>query len=356
MNTIGRRSFPLTNGRITFLNGAQNWNPLTLDCGGRYRPIALGLLLLFGAGCAKPVEETTDTGESWDPVPANLEPQTSEEPFDNRMITADEMRQLLGANEQAQFEKSGRNFVAAYLANSGAQSLDPLAGQPLRVLQISETEISDLSALRGMPLEQVAMMDAPVTDLSPLAECGSITHLYLEQTQVSDLTPLKALPLKALYLNGCPVTDLSPLVGKQLDELNLCDTQVESLEPFAEMELGIVWLRNTAVTDLSPLSGRSVVSLDIQGSQISDLSPLANVSTLERLNIAETPVTDLTPLAALPLTRLIFSPEKIESGIDVIRAMASLREIDTEFEGQAAMSPAEFWERFDSGAFLPESK
>jgi hypothetical protein len=47
---------------------------------------------------------------------------------------------------------------------------------PLKLLNITETKVSDLSPLKGMPLET----------------------LWMEKTLVTDLSPLKDLPLKRI--------------------------------------------------------------------------------------------------------------------------------------------------------------
>ncbi len=79
-----------------------------------------------------------------------------------------------------------------------------------------------------------------------------------------------------------------------------------------------------------------------------DLSPLAGTA-LQRIHLAETPVSDLTPLAGLPLTRLIFTPSTVSKGIDQARAIPTLREVGVEFEKR--MNTQEFWKQYDAGLF-----
>ena len=69
--------------------------------------------------------------------------------------------------------------------------------------------------------------------------------------------------------------------------------------------------------------------------------------TLQRLHIGNTPVTDLTPLRNLPLTRLIFNPSPITKGLMDVRRIPTMREIGTTLEGQ--QPPIEFWEAYDKG-------
>ena len=60
----------------------------------------------------------------------------------------------------------------------------------------------------------------------------------------------------------------------------------------------------------------------------------------------------LRPLASLSLTRLIFTPAKIEQGIDVVRGMQSLEAIDVQFEDATkVLRPAQFWAKYDAGDF-----
>ena len=293
---------------------------------------------------------------------------------EDRVLTADEMREALGANENAQFEKTGRKFTVALLTNSGATSLEPLKGQPLKVIDVSQTRITDLSPLAGMPLENIGLAETKISDISPLkgmqlkhidatrsevadisalAGMTQLSHVYFEGAKVKDISPLKSAPLKAVWLNGCPIEDLSPLEGKNLEELNLCDTTLQNLDTVKTMKLGTLWMRNTNVKNLTPIADHGLVSLDVQGSAIDDLAALAQMTSLKRLNIAETEVTDLSPLAGLSLDRLIFSPEKITAGINAVRNMVSLRAIDTAFDGAAPqpMSPPEFWAKYDAGDF-----
>lgn len=309
---------------------------------------SLFLLLIPLSGCGQPAADAESGGSSWEPVPASAGDSPSS--YENRMVTAAEMRTLLGANEQARFERRGRSFVAAMLRESGAQTLEPLRGHPLRELDVSSTEVSDLSPLEGMPLEYLDASLTKVADLSPLAGSKRLKHLYLEGAEVRDISPLENLDLEVLWLHGCPVSDLSPLAGKRIEQLNLCNTGVTSLETVAGVQLETLWLRETDIRELTPISNLTLVSLDLQGCPVTDLTPLSEMTTLQRLNIAETEITDLRPLAGLKLQRLIFTPENISEGMDLLREMNSLQGLDTSFDGvEQAMTPAEFWDRYDRG-------
>lgn len=269
-------------------------------------------------GCS-PLEET-------DSAPA-IPVRTAIDDTTTYAITPSELRTKLGANERAHFRKSGNDIVAAELFDSGIRSVEALRGVPLRYLDLSMTDVSDLSPLAGMPL----------------------TELLIEQTPVSDISVLKGMSLEGLKLQDTRVTDLSPIYGMKLKELNLKGIPVSDLAPLADMPLQTLWVPDTNVVDLTPISQIKLVSLDVQDTQVSTLQPIAEMSTLKRLNIANTPIDDLTPLKDLKLERLTFTPGRITTGIDIIRQMPTLADIRVDIAEQ--MTAEEFWKRYDLGVF-----
>lgn len=320
---------------------------------------------------------------------------TAAEQADASSLAPSELRKRLGlSDQQAQFERVGGRIAGISLVDSGLTTLDglrgivprfleirnarvsdltPLASRKLERLILIDTDIADLAPFAGSPLEtlgldrcpirdlrpvtsgalkQVELLNLPLEDLSPLS-AAHLEYLWIERTQVRDLSPLKDSRLAKLHIKDSPVADLSPLSGRAFEELDLSGTAVVDLEPVSSMRLGILWLRGTKVVDLSPLATTELVSLDVQGTPVSNLQPLAALSTLQRLNIADTQVTDLTPLATMTLTRLIFTPGRIAKGLDVVRGMPSLQELDVQFEpdSRQAYSPSEFWRRYDAGEF-----
>ncbi|MCB1077911.1 MAG: hypothetical protein KDM64_08810, partial [Verrucomicrobiae bacterium] len=105
--------------------------------------------------------------------------------------------------------------------------------------------------------------------------------------------------------------------------------------------------------DISPLVTTPLISLTLHQTRVENLQPLATLRTLQRLHIGETPVKDLTPIASLPLTRLVFTPSTVEKGADLIRQIPTMQQLGVEFEDDmnTLMPPAIFWERYDKGEF-----
>lgn len=249
------------------------------------------------------------------------------------MVTADELRRRLGTDERATFRRVGMEIVEVGLAGAGVKSIEPLKGLPLRKLDLGFCRnVDDISALAGMPL----------------------STLILEGTSVADLSPLKGMQLKVLYLQDTPVTDLSVIQEMPLEQLNLKGVRVADVKPFASLPLSTIWLPGTDVRDISPLSKLSLESLDLQDTEVSELSALSHMTTLLRLNIAGTPITDIRPVTGLKLERIILSPETITRGMDELREIESLGQIWTSHEHR--FSANDFWERYDVGAWSSETE
>ena len=247
-------------------------------------------------------------------------------------VSASELRRRLGANENARFVRSGGTISQVELYDSGVTDLAPLRGLPLRTLGISGLPVEDLSPLAGMPLEV----------------------LTAEGTPVADLSPLEGVPLREAYLRETQVADLSPLADAPLEMLNVVGTRVTDLTAVRDLPLNTLWIGSTQVSDLSPLAGKSLESLDVEAAPVADLSVLADMPTLRRLNVAGTAVADLTPLAGLRLERLIFTPSKIERGLEAVREMPSLQTLGTNFD--TLMPAAEFWRKHDAGEFATQAR
>ncbi len=245
------------------------------------------------------------------------------------------------------------------LSCPGITDISPLAGLSLRSLNLRKTNVSDLSPLKGMPLEKLSFGCTQVTDLSPLRDCP-LEWLDLKDTKVSNLSPLKGMALKSLYLSNTEIRDLAPLAGMPLESLWLTNTKVEDLSPLRGIRLRTLGLNNTQVTDLSPLSGmplntllfcntpvEDVVALkamplerlELKNTKVRDISALEGMQ-FTYLELEETRVRDLSPLKGMPLQYLSFPMQHVVDGIPVVRAMNSLKLINS-------VSPDDFWDYYD---------
>jgi Leucine-rich repeat (LRR) protein len=109
--------------------------------------------------------------------------------------------------------------------------------------------------------------------------------------------------VRAAQLAGTGIGDLSPLKGLRLGALDLRVNPLSDLGPLANMPLVELYLEQTRVADLSALRGIALKVLYLSNTAVADLSPLSGMP-LEKLNLLGTRVTDITPLKNMPLKML----------------------------------------------------
>ena len=63
--------------------------------------------------------------------------------------------------------------------------------------------------------------------------------------------------------------------------------------------------------------------------------------------LANTHVTDLTPLGDMPLKVLSFTPRAVVKGVEAIRRMKTIQKIGC--HSSIHVEPAEFWKKYDAG-------
>ncbi len=290
-------------------------------CGNRLQLVLAACfagLSIFVAGCEEGPEGITA---------AEHARRAAENDSTTLKLAPKDLQKKLNANEMAKFLVSGNEIVEVNLFRSGVRKLDALKGLPLRGVDLGFTPVTDLSPLSGMKLET----------------------LVLENVPVSDISVIKGMPLKILKLQNSKVTDFSALAGLPLEQLNVLNLPFSDLSLLANMPLEILWLTGTQVTDLSLVPSRKLVSLDIERTEVSSLDALASMSSLRRLNMASTPITDVTPLKNLRLERLVLTPDRIRTGMDELRKVKSLILIQTSIDQE--MSADDFWKRYDLGVW-----
>jgi Leucine-rich repeat (LRR) protein len=189
-------------------------------------------------------------------------------------------------------------------------------------------------------------------------EAGVVTQLDFCTDDMADISPVRALSaLKHLSFHGSypgasPLSDLTPLEGLRLTRFDCMSVQVSDLSPLRDMPLDRLACSYTRVADLSPLKGMSLTTLYCHDTKISDLSPLKGLP-LRTLHFEHTNVSDLSALKGLELVDVSFSPRKIRGGMDILRRMPSVQTIHSPMN-QASMSPQQFWQRYDAGAFTED--
>jgi len=153
--------------------------------------------------------------------------------------------------------------------------------------------------------------------------------LDLSRSGVTDLSPLAGLPIKVLNVSFCGVHDLTPLKAMPLVGLNVWATPVRDLSPLKGAPLTMLNVNHCRnLTDLSPLKGMALKELHFAYTQVKDLSPLTELP-LRDVSCSMTPVNDLTPLKGISLVSLSFTPERITTGMEIVREMSTLERIES---------------------------
>ena len=247
---------------------------------------------------------------------------------------------------------------------SKIRDISMLATRRLRYLDIGGTAVSDIAVLQGAPLTVLHMFSCPVRDFTPLRG-APLEHLGLDQSLIADLTVLQGMPLRKLVISRTKVQDLTPLAGMPLRELDLVVNNVTNLAPLRGLPLEVLYLSQTYVANLEPLQGMPLTTLALTGCRnVRDLAPLADLP-LTTLYLRRTPVADLSPLRRLPLellellecadvgslrpladcTRLqALHLPPVARDLESLRALPKLKSIGF---SNKLVPAADFWRRYD---------
>jgi len=88
-------------------------------------------------------------------------------------------------------------------------------------------------------------------------------------------------------------------------------------------------LRNTQISDLTPIAGLAALrSLQLDKTQVSDLSPITGLTALEQLTLNNTQVSDLTPIAGLKALERLWLDNTRVSDVTPITDLTALELLD----------------------------
>ncbi|MCW2862664.1 MAG: putative signal transduction protein with Nacht domain [Actinoallomurus sp.] len=187
----------------------------------------------------------------------------------------------------------------------------------LRSLTLGVDGLTDLGFVKELPeLEHLHLSRlADVTDLSPLGAQSSLTSLAVNHcsalSEVRDLPHLDSLTTLWM-INSHLRTGLDELAGRtpRITDLHLNHSQlVEDLRQLGPLRLGTLGLWGCrGITDFTPLAEmRDLTFLDLENTNIGDLAPIAELTGLRTLWLRRCEnVTDLTPLGALQDLRQLY--------------------------------------------------
>jgi serine/threonine protein kinase/Leucine-rich repeat (LRR) protein len=244
---------------------------------------------------------------------------------------------------------AGMPLTALDLSDSQVADIAPLADLPLRQLYLNRTPVADLAPLSGMPLEELELLSSAVLDLSPLAGI-QLRRINISSTGVSDLSPLAGMPLSYLHIAATPVADIAVVAEMPLEDVALSDCpQLRDISPLGECASLRYLVLPKAVSDLAPLRNLTLLRAvntewdwHRQSAKVfwlrQDLAAanpgydgsgefVLDHGRLREIRIRNAPLTDLSPLAGLPLEVLDLGGSFRGADLSVLEAMP-IRELD----------------------------
>ena len=214
----------------------------------------------------------------------------------------------------------------------------PLSKEHMLQLDSFWAQDKDISNITGLELainlKELYLSQNPIADLGPLANLTALKSLHLWTVSSSNTPPLDLRPLATLInleelsLGNSRISDISPLVGlTKLQELYLSHNNIENIQSLVGLtELRTLSIEGNLITDFTPLRGTSLIELDLSNTSITDLHPLATLINLEALFLVGNGISDISPLAELTkLQHLDLSNNDIED----LRPLSGLAELRT---------------------------
>jgi len=276
-----------------------------------------------------------------------------------RAMVADRLEKWLGKGQG--IGRAGvvtKSRVRVNLERLGLADLEPLRGLPIDELNVGEirrqpgdvtsNRIKSLEPLRGMRLSSLVIIGSEVTDLSPLAGMP-IEYLNISGLNVSDLSPLRGAPIQVIYATEIQASDFTPLRGAPIVEAFFGGCPyLTNVDFLAESSVEKLEVMGTPITNLSGLRGKSLRSLAINGAlQLRDLESLRG-SLVREINMDFTRITDYTPLLDLP------NLERIRLPPPLYRALPLSLHPTLKYIAESQFGPmrpaAEVWKELDAKA------
>jgi internalin A len=162
------------------------------------------------------------------------------------------------------------------------------------------------------PAVQVQPTTAPAAPL-PATSATAMRKIFwtedLLHTEIKHYNPAYERGGKFSIDNGVPVVvelpkekidNLKFLAGVGVIGLDISDTGVADLSPLAGLPLREFMAERTRVTNLAPLAGMKLEKIYLSGTPVADLRALAGMPLVE-FNAVSTKIVDLSPLATCPI-------------------------------------------------------
>ena len=255
--------------------------------------------------------------------------------FENPQIEAlvrDTLEKPTGSISQHQLQTivkldaSGRNLTSL----NGIELMPNLVELDLR-----DNQVSDIGPLKQLKhLEKLNLRNNDLVDLSPLAQLPSLTYLNIHSnSKIISIEPLSGLVnLQTLIMAYVPMGDEIYLLRNlsHLTHLNLRGCGVTDLETISHLE-NLEYLNlhsNPAISSIGPLKDLSnLQTLILANIPIGEtIESLANLPHLKYLNLRNTNLVNISPLAGLTNLEYLNLHSNVDiQSIEPIRKMTGLQ-------------------------------
>ena len=191
----------------------------------------------------------------------------------------------------------------------------------LFIVHLRNAKDSDIALLRALPIHTL-VLESP-----RFAETPDFAGLELDGLSMFDCDDLRSIDslsktkVKRLYIGESQVSDIGPLAAiSSLHNFSITHSPVEDIRPLQALPLTKLNLAGTRIHDLSPIGGKHLTDLSVSGTSVSNLSALAGMH-LRRVDLSYTPVTDISVLRGMPLERLYLH----ECSISDLSSLSNMR-------------------------------
>ncbi len=186
------------------------------------------------------------------------------------------------------------NLTRLRLNDNAITALWPLAGlTAIDHLQVAGNDIADLTPIAGLTAMRVLMLsDNPIASIDVVGAFDALQYVGAARTLITDIGVLAGKSdVIYVWLNGAEgITDFSPLATLTGLEVLMVggtsfdDGDMAMLSAMPDLTRVQVW--DTSVSDLSPLAGLDLrVELDIGATAVTDLSPIHDMTSLQQIRL-----------------------------------------------------------------------
>ena len=235
-------------------------------------------------------------------------------------------------------------FPDTALATAVRSALNSLPGDPVfpedvaQLTQLTATSdnISDLTGLEhATGLTNLTLSFNAIVDLEPLSGLTSLERLDLRNNQITDVLPLAGLTnLTLLNLTGnTGITNLGVLYKlAQQSTTTIIGVDIPDAVAFTDDNLEAAVKKALKIADADPVLPSDIAKLTrliATRKQITSLTGLEDATALERLDVGQNAITDLTPLSGLTssLENLDVANNQI-ADVEPLRGLTSLERLD----------------------------